>query len=77
MLRQRYMKASLQNFHKPTARQLLKSVNENRFCDLFEKYDGADENILLKKKSIAGMFETTVMIVDASYKDVIKFLLVF
>lgn len=59
MLRQRYMKASLQVFHKPTAKQL-KSVHVNRFCNLFEEFDGSDENILLKKKSIAGKLSTNI-----------------
>lgn len=55
MLRQRYMKASLQEFYKPTAK-MLSCVSDAGVCNIFddEIQSQSDDNILLKKKSIAG-----------------------
>ena len=53
MLRQRYMKASLQDFYKPTAK-MLAQVSDAGVCNIFDSEDlVTDENILVKK-SIAG-----------------------
>ncbi|XP_067937860.1 AMP deaminase 2-like isoform X2 [Watersipora subatra] len=52
MLRQRYMKASLQEFHHPTAK-LLSRVSDAGVCNIFDEEDKQAEDNILKKKSIA------------------------
>lgn len=57
------MKASLQGFHKPTAKQL-NSVSNAGVCPLFDEdnHGSMEENILLKKRSIAGTNDLNVVV---------------
>jgi len=54
LLRQRYMKASLQEFYRPVAKMLAK-VSDAGVCNIFEdeKLLEGDGN-MLRKRSIAG-----------------------
>lgn len=55
LLRQRYMKASLQDFYKPTDKQL-RTVSDAGMCNIFEedRRMSMPDDSILKKKSIAG-----------------------
>lgn len=71
LLRQRYMKASLQSFYKPTAK-FLSRVQTAGVCNIFDGDHSHDDTAMVSKKSIAGELTITIVLDLASIDHTLR-----